>query len=254
MPRRSENSGIDHADVAQAATAARLCPGQRAVERAINCFTPGTLITTRAGKCPVEKLRPGDKLLTRDHGFQPLLWCGMRRADPSHAGPGAWPVLIRAGALGPGQPERDMIVSPGHRLLSTDPDFVRATGEPEALIAAQALTARLGIQRIMPEPTVYLHLLLDRHEVILAENSWTESFRLSRSALHIMAAAGREHLARILPQQREWAADAGQVAVQAPARLCPAADTGAGGLGDQGRNRPEIRPDHLREIRHAMVF
>lgn len=222
-----------------------------AADLAINCFTPGTLITTRAGKCPVEKLRPGDKLLTRDHGFQPLLWRGMRRADPSCAGRGARPVFIRAGALGPGQPERDMIVSPGHRLLSTDPEFLRDIDEPEALIEAQALAGRPGIVRMAPEQVVYVHLLMDRHEVILAENSWTESFRLSPSVLHTMAAAGREQLARILPQLRGWAAGAGQEAVQAPARLCPAAGDSAGRI--VYRIRPEIRPEIPPEIRCALA-
>lgn len=218
-----------------------------AADLAINCFTPGALITTRAGKCPVEKLRPGDKLLTRDHGFQPLLWRGMRPTDPARTGEGAWPVLIRAGALGPGQPERDMIVSPGHRLLSTDPDFLHDTGEPEALIEAQALVGRPGILRVVPKQTIYVHLLMDRHEVILAENSWTESFRLSPSVLHTMAAAGREQLARILPQLRGWGTGVGQEAVQAPARLCPAAGDSAGRI--VYRIRPEIRP----EIRCALA-
>jgi len=226
-----------------------------AADLAINCFTPGTLITTRAGKCPVEKLRPGDKLLTRDHGFQPLLWRGMRPTDPSRAGAGAWPVLIRAGALGPGQPERDMIVSPGHRLLSTDPDFLRDTGEPEALIEAQALAGRPGTLRVVPKQTVYVHLLMDRHEVILAENSWTESFRLSPSVLHMMAAAGREHIAGILPRLRGWVTDVGLEAVQAPARVCPVADVAVGGDGvrKRVRNQPGIQSDLPPEIRHALA-
>ncbi len=240
MPGHVENCGIGFAGTARVAAEAGLCQGQSAADRAINCFTPGTLITTRAGKCPVEKLRAGDKLLTRDHGFQPLLWRGMRRADPLRTGPGGGPVLIRAGALGPGQPERDIIVSPGHRLLTTDPDFLRDSGEPEALIEAQTLVGRPGIVRVAPERIVYVHLLMDRHEVILAENSWTESFRLTRSVLHTMAAAGREQLARILPQLRGRAVGAGHEAVQAPARLCPVAGGIAGGAGN--RIRGGIRP------------
>ncbi|WP_323037813.1 Hint domain-containing protein [Pararhodobacter sp.] len=44
----------------------------------IICFTPGTLIDTLRGKVAVETLVPGDKVLTRDHGYQSLAWVGRR--------------------------------------------------------------------------------------------------------------------------------------------------------------------------------
>ncbi|MCZ7676945.1 MAG: Hint domain-containing protein [Roseovarius sp.] len=204
-------------------------PGRGAADRVINCFTPGTLITTRAGKRPVEALRPGDRILTRDRGFQPLLWRGMRLADLPRLDARARPVLIRAGAPGPGQPERDLIVSPRHHLLSTDPGLLRDTGEPEVLVEAQALIGRPGIGQVAPARMVYAHLLMEQHEIILAENCWTESFCLTRSALQAMAAAGRNHFARMLPVLRTRLQDA----VQVPARFCPS----PGEIGEQIRDR-----------------
>lgn len=187
-------------------------------DRAVTCFTPGTMITTRNGKLPVEALKPGDRLLTRDRGFQPLLWQGMRRLTLSRQGncSGNCPVLICAGALGPGQPERDMIVSPRHRVLTTDPDLLHGLGEPEALVEARVLAGFPGIRHIAPASITYVHLLLENHEVILTENTWTESFQLSSEAARILAEAGGEDVRNMLPCLRTGRADA----VQTAARAC----------------------------------
>jgi len=205
------------------------------VDRAIDCFASGTLVTTRRGKRPVERLRPGDMLLTRDSGFQPLLWRGMRPAVMPPFVAGAKPVLIRAGALGPGQPERDMIVSASHRLLSTDAALLRGFGEPEALIEAHVLAGRPGIGHVAPDAITYVHLLMDRHEVILAENTWTESFRLTPSVLRKMAGAGLNRLERAMPHLSVSAHVSvharARETVQAPARLCLSAAAAAQPLG-----------------------
>ena len=164
-------------------------------EQAVTCFTPGTLVTTIKGKRPVEALRPGELLLTRDCGFQPLLWRGLRHRLPARATAQAdFPVIIRAGALGHGQPERDMIVSPGHKVLSTDRELLRSLGETEALVEARTLEGLPGISRATSPAATYVHLLLDNHEIILTENTWTESFQLSRSTAERLARAGVDEM------------------------------------------------------------
>jgi len=150
----------------------------------ITCFTPGTRITTIRGRVPVETLVPGDRILTRDRGFQPLLWLGWRPRCATATGSQAAdaPVRIRAGALGPGMPERDMIVSGHHHVLYFDPGLRADHGEPEALIEARALIGQPGIEMIRRDRLWYVHLLLEQHEVILSENAWTESFLLTSAA------------------------------------------------------------------------
>jgi hypothetical protein len=174
-------------------------------DRVVPCFTPGTMVTTLGGKRAVETVRPGDKLLTRDRG-----------AALSDAPRDAAPVRIRAGALGPGQPERDMVVSPGHRVLSTDPDLLRSLGEPEALIEARALTGLPGVDRPVVAAVGYVHLLLEKHEVILTENTWTESLRLTTRLLRELSAAGAEGVGASLARPGDRAA----ATAQAPARHC----------------------------------
>ena len=61
------------------------------------CFAAGTRILTPRGEVEVERIAPGDLVLTRDHGLRPVRWTGSRRVD----GRGAMaPVRIEAGALG----------------------------------------------------------------------------------------------------------------------------------------------------------
>src|SRR5690606_12553513 len=60
------------------------------------CFAAGTPILTAGGPRPVECLRAGDLIVTRDRGAQPLRWVG--RASMAARGAAA-PVAIAAGAL-----------------------------------------------------------------------------------------------------------------------------------------------------------
>lgn len=47
----------------------------------IVCFTRGTMIACPEGLRAVEDLKPGDLVITRDHGPQPIRWIGGRRFD-----------------------------------------------------------------------------------------------------------------------------------------------------------------------------
>ena len=83
------------------------------------CFTSGTRLRTPAGPIPVEELGEGDLIDTRDGGPQEILWIGHRRLSGAqmHAMPELRPIRIRGGALGSGLPDRDLVVSPRHRIL-----------------------------------------------------------------------------------------------------------------------------------------
>jgi len=178
------------------------------IAQAVTCFTPGTLITTTEGRRAVEDLRPGDRALTRDNGFQPVIWTGQRvcKSLSDAANTLATPVLIRAEALAPGLPERDMLVSPGHRFLTTDPAHLSDTGATEALIEARTLLGAPGIEPAPCESVTYIHILFERHEIILSENAWSESLQLTQAN------------ARALP----FFAETDQIdgTLQWPARVC----------------------------------
>ncbi len=117
------------------------------IETVVPCFTPGTLIACEAGEVPVEALRPGDRVVTRDHGVQVVRWVGQKRLGRAElaAEPKLQPVLIRAGALGAGLPLRDMRVSRQHRMLVGGPRAELLFGAEEVLVRAEHLVHLPGV-------------------------------------------------------------------------------------------------------------
>ncbi len=144
------------------------------------CFLPGTPIETETGWRAVEDLQPGDRLWTRDNGLQPLLWTDETRLTGAELFlyPHLRPVRVRAGALGterPARPAQDILVSPGHRLLLTDP--ARLFGQEEVLVAAENLIDGRGFRQDFSLDSVrYIHLMLPRHEILNAGGLSCESF------------------------------------------------------------------------------
>ncbi len=134
----------------------------------VACFCPGTLIRTPRGDIAVEALRIGDPVTTATGSAEPVRWIGRR----SYAGrllagrPHLLPVRIRAGALGAGLPLRDLVVSPKHAML-LDGVLVAA----EYLVNGSTIVREARLERVD-----YIHVELDRHDIILAEGAPTESF------------------------------------------------------------------------------
>ncbi|KGJ16865.1 Hint domain-containing protein [Paracoccus sanguinis] len=185
-------------------------PAQLGSRRLLNamgipCFTAGTRIATPRGAVPIEALRAGDAVLTRDHGARPLRWVGRRRlgAAALASAPHLRPVRIRAGALGPGCPAADLTVSPQHRMLVTSRIAQRMFGTAEVLVAAKQLTSLPGIS-IDTEATEveYIHLLFDDHEVVTANGAASESLYTGAEALRAVGRAARAEILELFPALR----------------------------------------------------
>ena len=134
------------------------------------CFAAGTCIETPGGPRPVETFRAGDQVLTLDHGPQPVraVWQGERPGIGPYT-----PVRIAAGILGA---TRDLLVSRNHRLLVRHPQVELLFGFPEALVMAKSLASGIAVR---PEPcpaVAYVHLFLDRHEIVIADGVPSETF------------------------------------------------------------------------------
>ena len=136
----------------------------------VPCFVAGTLIDTPDGAVPVETLRPGDMVMTKDDGPQPLRWIGQR--DVEARGTFA-PIRIAADTFGR---HDTVLLSPLHRVLIRDSLAEILFGEPEVLVAARDLVNDLGVRRIEGGTVNYVHLLFDRHQVIYSGGLETESF------------------------------------------------------------------------------
>jgi Ca2+-binding RTX toxin-like protein len=168
----------------------------------IICFTPGTLIATDRGQVPVEQLRQGDRVLTRDNGFQEIRWIGRRDLDQQHLAQdeSLRPIVIKAGSLGDNLPARDLTVSPAHRMLVSSYRAQLYFEEPEVLVAARHLVGAPGIQQGGAQQVSYIHFMCDRHEIVLANGTWSESFLPGDQALNSVASEQRDELFKLFPE------------------------------------------------------
>jgi hypothetical protein len=156
------------------------------------CFVAGTQIATPSGAKPVETLVPGDLVLTADHGPRPVLWRGVSTLD-LRSTPARKPILIKANALGPGLPARDLAVSPQHRVL------VRKDGA-QVFVPAKALVELPGVQvKHGARRATYVHVYLDPHAVLYSEGLATESFWPGAQGVAALSSLQARALAAVCP-------------------------------------------------------
>jgi hypothetical protein len=141
----------------------------------VPCFLTGTRLWTTRGEMAVEALRPGDMMETvLGRGPARVRWVGHRQVDCArHPVPAdVLPVCIRAGAFGPGQPVRDLFLSPDHAVFAEG-----------ALIPVRYLVNGASIAQVAAKRVTYFHVELEPreagesgHDVLLAEGLPAESF------------------------------------------------------------------------------
>ena len=133
-------------------------------------FTRGTHITLASGaQRPIEDLTVGDRILTRNDGVQQVRWIGQStvRAVGDFA-----PIRIRAGTL---NNDRDLIVSPDHRLFIYQRKDRLGAGRSELLVKARHLVNGESVTIQDGGFVDYFELLFDTHQIIYAEGIAAES-------------------------------------------------------------------------------
>jgi len=130
------------------------------------CFLRGTYILTDRGEVAVETLAVGDRVATRFGGLRPIVWIGTQRFDGRFARAAAAPVRFHPGSLGAGLPHTDLFVSPGHAMLVGE-----VLAHAGALLNGDTIT-----QDDIQGPIDYFHIDLGRHDCVLANGAWAESY------------------------------------------------------------------------------
>lgn len=154
------------------------------------CLAAGTLILTPDGERQVETLRDRDEVFTLDRGTRRIQLMVDSPAEDM-AGQG---VLIRAGALGPARPQRDLVVSRQHRVLIAAPLVRRMFGTSEVLVPAFRLIGLPGIEVAGDVVTTYWNLMMGRHEVLIANGAPVESLLPGPMTLSVLGADGKRRL------------------------------------------------------------
>ena len=159
------------------ATAPRARPDRPAP--AVICFAAETAIATPRGPRPVDAIAPGDTVTTRDNGAQPVLWAGRSTLSGMalRHHPHLRPVRLRRGALGGAAPPEDLRLSPAHRVLVQGARARALYGCDEVLVrAADLVDHRLIVPDLALHGVTYVHLLLEAHQVLFANDVPAESF------------------------------------------------------------------------------
>lgn len=169
------------------------------------CFVRGTVIACASGPVAVEDLRIGDLVQTRDHGLRPIRWIGKRHlgVEELEALPQFRPIRIRAGALGAGLPERDLSLSPQHRVLVRSAIAQRMFGTAEVLVAAKQLLGLDGITRLEAGAVDYFHFLCDDHEIVFSNGAETETLYTGAEALRSVGPAAQHEIFALFPELRD---------------------------------------------------
>ncbi|WP_342076504.1 Hint domain-containing protein [Yoonia sp. SS1-5] len=157
------------------------------------CFTPGTEIMTPSGPVLIENLRVGDMVLTRDNGAKPIRWIASAKVGHAYrrGNDNLEPIMIAAGAISPGVPAKDLVVSPQHRVLLTGQHCDLLFGEQAILASAKNLLNGDTIRHCGDAfaDLEYWHMMFDDHEIVFANGCPTESLYFGDVATNTLPAA-----------------------------------------------------------------
>lgn len=150
------------------------------------CFAAGSMIATKTGRVAVEHLETGDRVLTMDHGYQTVR--GVRSARLPSAvlqnNIRFAPIKVKQNAFGDNLPERDLYLSPQHRVLINGWQAELFYGETEILVPIHKLVNdRTILKTDGSTDVVYYHIIFDQHEIVFSDGLPTESYFLSESEI-----------------------------------------------------------------------
>ena len=198
-PANGENGIVEFIDGAGTVTGTMKFEN---IETVVPCFTPGTLIMTPSGERPVEELEVGDRVITRDNGVQKICWVGdkMIGAQSLRDNPKLQPVVVRKDVFGEGLPNHDLVLSPSHKLWLESEVASLYLGEREVLVATKHMVNGRSVHHIAAPEVRYIHFMFERHELVLSNRIWTESFQPGDMSLSAIDADQRAEIFAIFPE------------------------------------------------------
>ncbi len=137
-------------------------------ERYLPAMMAGTMIETEHDATPVDWLRPGDLVRTKDHGLQPLASIGPAPLrDKRHRY-----IRIGTNALAAGEPATELVTSLDQEICLNHPMLELLVDQPEALASAAQLNHWPEIALEVIEDMQFYTLALEQVELISANGVW----------------------------------------------------------------------------------
>lgn len=124
-------------------------------------FAAGSIVLTLKGEMPVETLRAGDRIITRDIGMARL------KSVTKSTSPTAF--RIRASVLGHDRPACALLVAEGQRILLRDWRAKAMFGQAEALVPVSRLADGHFIARETDTTAVFYALEFDTPHILYVD-------------------------------------------------------------------------------------
>jgi|GEM_PF-2408012 len=173
------------------------------------CFDGKALIQTAKGPQRAIDLRVGDLVETVDRGYRPIIWLGKKRVD-FNANPEMQkhtPIVFERGSIDGTLPARRLRLSPQHRVLVTGWRAQFYFGADAILVPAKSLVNGTSVWQDTGCGSIdYVHILLDSHELILAEGAPAETLLLGDITMEVAGSDLRDELLDIFPDLEALAA------------------------------------------------
>jgi len=161
------------------------------------CFAEGTRILTPRGAVPIELLRRGDRVVTRDNGPREIVWIGRRTLGTAAlvANPKLRPIRLAPELTGGTAP---LVVSPQHGVV------LGIDGEERLVRATHLASMEGGRARVMQgcRRVTYLHLMFDAHQIVFADDAPAESFFPGPYALGALPRGALDEITSLFPGLR----------------------------------------------------
>lgn len=131
-------------------------------------LTAGTIVMTPNGERAVEDLKRGDRILTKDFGYQAIKCIGFRDVDLRRSYAMA-PIKLSADCLGHQRPARDLFIAPTQRLAIRHPLFDPIFGTREVVACAGDLLNLVGVSQVSGLTGItYVMLGFSRPQLVLS--------------------------------------------------------------------------------------
>lgn len=177
-----------------------------ATKPALTGLTADAHVRTPCGERRVEFLRPGDLIVTRSDGLQPLrhilrdrISLAELRADPALA-----PIRITPRALGPMMPARSLSLAPEHPIRVPAHLLTREARDPTLRMTARSLADHFAdvFVDMSGGDVTYHRLIFDTAQMLLVNGVLVESFAPDKTSLHQFDDSTRAEIERIFPDLR----------------------------------------------------
>jgi len=135
-------------------------------------FLNGTTVETGLGAHAIERMRPGDRVLTLAGKLERVVWVGQTKISAKEVAraPAMKPVRLLADNFSPMSPTRDLTIAPGQGVLSC----FGAGRAASRIMAAKSVPLRARRLSVIADMT-FTQLLLERDGLILVNGIWCQS-------------------------------------------------------------------------------